>query len=82
MTQPTIEELIRHVVGEELDRRLNRAEESAPLAYSVNETARLLGCSRRHVYEHIVPVVRTVKSGRRLLLNAKDVNTLVEGGAA
>ena len=65
--------------GRSLDTRPRQAP-AEPAAYSVQEVARLLSCSRRHVYDHLIAGgrVRTLKVGRRVLIPAHEVQALLE----
>ena len=57
--------------------------EHAPLAYSLDDAARLVGVSRRHVYRLLAEGrLRSVLLGRRRLIAAAELARLLEVDAA
>lgn len=75
----TFDDLVRAIVDEELAARAEPSPAGA-IAYSVDEVASLLSCSRRHVYDHLIGTgrLRKLKVGRRVLIPAADVAALME----
>lgn len=52
--------------------------EQNALAYTPADAAKRLGVSRSHFYEHILPNLRTIKSGRRTLVPLSELNRWLE----
>jgi excisionase family DNA binding protein len=55
----------------------------APLAYSINEAARVTSLSRSRIYQLIAAgTIQTKKLGNRTLVPASSLRALIEGEAA
>jgi excisionase family DNA binding protein len=51
------------------------------LALSPSEAAEAIGVSRRHFFEHVLPQLRVVRSGRRRLIPVHQLESWLEENA-
>ena len=57
---------------------VRRVEIVPRLAVSPEEAAAAIGVSRRHFYEHVLPELRLVRSGRRRIIPLRELERWLE----